>query len=741
MASFGLLFVLIGIAWVLLPLVSFFRTIQLQREIDRLRNRLEAFEREWAANARPTPFAEPPAQTATPPSTASSVAVETPLAQPETSTPIAIPPPPTTAPAWAVEPSAPEFTPPEAPASRELDLEERIGGRWFQHVGLIVLLLGIAFFLRYAFEHAWLSPAVRVGLGLVSGVLMAVGGLRMSRTYRAYGLLLAAGGIAALYLSVYAGLNLYYLFGTETAFGLLVVITAAAAILADTTNSQTIAIFAVCGGFITPFLVGGQGDRQLTLFSYVALIVMATMYLAHRRTWPWLNVVSLALTALTILTWAGAYYTDDKYLRTELFLTLYCAMFLEILRRSWIRSDASAGLFAALLFAPVSYHVWSVVTLTPHPLAFLIYLIAFSLLMVGVAVHYESSLLQVVAWLGMALPLGVWIDNHHWRDWVFASVTAVTGIYLVHLAAQVRAVAAGEELDERDVALIHANGIGVFVALYQVLTDTFTIAGLAGLAVALAAANAGVWAWLRKTAGAAALHWLGVACTLLAIAIWVQLGGPWAVATWATEGAIVFWLALVTQRGWLRAGAWVLLALAVFRWLQPDIQDTTTSFVLFANARSLTGLYIVALLYAVAWLQPKTGTGFPAAMHERAALIVGASMMTVAVISTEIGSFFALRQATADAYIARQMMLTASWVIYAALLVAVGMRWKYPPIRYFAIALFGLSLVKVFVVDLETLGGGYRVAGFITIGLVLLLVSFLYQRPGVRPPAERRPQP
>src|SRR4029453_1854939 len=98
------------------------------------------------------------------------------------------------------------------------DLEVRIGGRWLQHAGLIVLLLGIAFFLRYAFEHEWLSPAVRVTLGIVAGIAMASGGVRLASRYRAYGLLLAGGGIAALYLSLYAALNLYALIGPQLAF-------------------------------------------------------------------------------------------------------------------------------------------------------------------------------------------------------------------------------------------------------------------------------------------------------------------------------------------------------------------------------------------------------------------------------------------------------------------------------------------------------------------------------------------
>ena len=61
-------------------------------------------------------------------------------------------------------------------------------------------------------------------------------------------------------------------------------------------------------------------------------------------------------------------------------------------------------------------------------------------------------------------------------------------------------------------------------------------------------------------------------------------------------------------------------------------------------------------------------------------------------------------------------------------MIVVGMRRHYAPIRYFAIALFALTVGKVFIVDLETLGGIYRVAGFLVVGGILLLVSFLYQR-------------
>jgi len=590
-----------------------------------------------------------------------------------------------------------------------------------------VLLLGIAFFLRYAFEHEWLSPAVRVGLGVVAGVAMVWGGMGLAPRYRAYGLLLAGGGVAALYLSFYAALNLYGLMGPEVAFTALVVVTAAAAALADRTDSQAIALMAVCGGFATPFLVGGRGDQQITLFSYVALLIGATMYLAHRRKWRWLNVVSLALTIVTVAAWAASYYTDAKYLRTELFLTLYCAMFIDVLRRSW-SSTRDAPFVASLMAAPVAYHICSVAILAPHGLAFLIYLIAFTAIIVMLSDHHESALLRAAGFIGMALPLGAWIQANHWRDWVLTSTIAIVGIYAMHVAAQLRSIGRNKEFDEREIALLHANGIGLYLALYEVLTDTLSIAQLAGLGVLLAMLNAGVWYAVRRTAPVSALHWVGVAFTLIAAAVWLQFGGPWAVAIWATEAAVVFWIALKADRQWLRAGAWILFAIAALRWAQPDIQQTTLSYQVLLNARALTGIYLIALLYLAAWMTTGYADASRARAQERASLIIGASVLTVIVISTEIISFWQLRTARADAYVAREMMLSASWVLYAAALVVLGMRRKYAPIRYFAIVLFGIALMKVFLVDLETLGGIYRIAGFVVVGLILLVVSFLYQR-------------
>jgi uncharacterized membrane protein len=621
-------------------------------------------------------------------------------------------------------------------------LEGRIGGRLLLYAGMIVLVLGVAFFLRYAFEHAWMSPVVRVALGVVGGGFLTAFGYRIANRYRTYGLFLCGGGIALLYLSIYASVSLYGLLPEPIAFAVLVAITAGGAILADRTQSQPLALMAVCGGYLVPFLVGGDRDAQVTLFSYDALLVAATMFLALRREWPWLNVASLVFTGLTVIAWADQYYTPDKYLRTELFLTIYVVMFIAMLAKSWRSTHQHARLVTAILCAaPIAYDLASIVILTTHGFALPIYLLALTVVSVIGGLHVELPAVRLVGWIATALPLFAWITEHQGRPWVAGAVTTVVAVFIVHLAGQVRAII-GTHLQPAEVALLHANGIGVFAGIYEALVEWWPAPRLAALAIVLAAFNAALWASMRRVNIDAAFQWAGVAFTLVAIAVAIELDGPWAVAMWAAEGLAVAWVAVRSDRPWLRAGAAILFVLAIQRWLRADVQQIYYGQTVLANPRAITGLFIVALLYVAAWWR-RAAPGDSSAALERAMVIVAASALTVFVVSKEIVAYWEVQtSAGADAYLARELMLSGWWAAYAGALVAIGMRRRYAPIRYFAIALFGLTLGKVFLVDLELQGGIYRVVGFVAIGLILLIVSFFYQlNPSRRANSRQPPRP
>ena len=74
------------------------------------------------------------------------------------------------------------------------------------------------------------------------------------------------------------------------------------------------------------------------------------------------------------------------------------------------------------------------------------------------------------------------------------------------------------------------------------------------------------------------------------------------------------------------------------------------------------------------------------------------------------------------------------WTLYAALALAWGFLRSAPAVRYGALGLFGLTVFKVFLVDLSAVRTVYRILSFLILGVALLLVSLLYQK--ARKPAE-----
>jgi uncharacterized membrane protein len=67
------------------------------------------------------------------------------------------------------------------------------------------------------------------------------------------------------------------------------------------------------------------------------------------------------------------------------------------------------------------------------------------------------------------------------------------------------------------------------------------------------------------------------------------------------------------------------------------------------------------------------------------------------------------------------------WAVYAAVLMVIGFWQRIRTLRYLAIALFALLLVKIFVLDTRAIENVYRIAAFLATGVTLVAVSYLYQ--------------
>ena len=804
-AAFGALVLLAGLALVLaVPVVSLVRATRAAREVAHLRAAVDDLRRQIASlDATAAPSRRVPAEAqreigpsrlevgpAPPPGGADGAApssngsgevrVGTGGAASSRDMGVGVPPPAAVPDAAAAgpPPARPSSSPPGPSPLRPLPpsaLETRIGARWLLYAALGSLLLGATFFVKYAFDNAWVTPLARVLIGAAGGAALIGLGRQVGRRGLAFfGDMLTAGGLAILYVAVYAAFHFYELVGPTLAFALMAAVTGLAAGLADAHRSQGLALVALAGGFATPFLLSTGRDDHVQLFTYDAVLVAGTLWLARRRQWPALHVVSFTLTWLSVLAWLVTSYRPSHWASTFAFLTLFCGLFLAILASSRRppRRVAARAAVAVLSFGPVLYHFAALAVLWPHATWTAAYLIAFSAAGIAIAAPLGAGWLRLLV-LGLAaVPMAGWIAAHGGASWLVAGTTVVVAIYGLHLLATLRtAAAAGARPAAADVALVHAEGAWLFGGLYSLHTD-HAAAWMGTLAAALAVWNALLAAAIARpprdaaasgdheagagthtepagtrldpaAAGGGAppevwLHFAALAFAFAATALWLELDPRVVTAGWAAEGAALAWLGHAARRDWLRLGGAMVLLVAYVRVAESLLGPGAAPAWPVANVRTGVALFMVALLVWLARQAERRAPGEPGAGAERDLLAVGAALLGLLVMTAEITAVFD-RQAwvrapagqagpVTAADLARAVSLSLGWAAYALLALLVGLRRRRAALRYFAIAVFGFTLAKLVFVDLTRLDRGWRIVSFLGLGALLLGASSLYQR-------------
>jgi len=203
-----------------------------------------------------------------------------------------------------------------------------LGGNTIVRVGLVILFIGLSFLARYA-ASAGLFP-VELRLAAIAGVAIAllVVGFRKRADKPGFALALQGGGVAIMYLTVFAAFRLYGLLPPMLAFGLMIAVCAASCALALLQDSRSLAVAAFAGGFAAPILLStGQGSH-VGLFSYYTLLNLAILFIAHKRSWRVLNVVGFVATFGVASAWGALRYMPDQYASTQPFLAGFVLIYL-----------------------------------------------------------------------------------------------------------------------------------------------------------------------------------------------------------------------------------------------------------------------------------------------------------------------------------------------------------------------------------------------------------------------------
>ncbi|PID49042.1 MAG: hypothetical protein CR991_08750 [Proteobacteria bacterium] len=198
-----------------------------------------------------------------------------------------------------------------------------LGGNPFVRVGIVVLFIGVVFLLRYSLERNLIPVELRLMASAAGAFALLAIGWRLRERAGAYGLILQAGGIGLLYLTVFAAFSLYHLIPALLAFGLLVVIVACAVVLAVLQDSLPLAVFATVGGFAVPLLTSSGNNNYIGLFSFYAILNAGIVALAWFKQWRWLNLIGFVFTFVIAAVWGWFSYKPEDFAASEFFLMLF----------------------------------------------------------------------------------------------------------------------------------------------------------------------------------------------------------------------------------------------------------------------------------------------------------------------------------------------------------------------------------------------------------------------------------
>jgi uncharacterized membrane protein len=274
---------------------------------------------EAAAPVAPSPTTPKSTTPSATPSTSPPIAPPRPIhpeiPPPSPSQPVAAPPPPHAPTETHTPPPAhapvPFFTSPHstrattswaAQLKTSLDLEEMLGTNWLNKLGIVILVLGVAFFLAY--QMRTLGPAGKVLVGFVTGAVLLGAGVWAERHHR-YRILARAGiggGWALIFFTTYA---MYHVPAahviTSQATDLILMLAVAAVMVVHTLRYDSQAVTGIA--FLLAFLTVTVNHSNVYSLAAGVVLAVALVVIVRRKQWFELELMGIAASYLNHYLW------------------------------------------------------------------------------------------------------------------------------------------------------------------------------------------------------------------------------------------------------------------------------------------------------------------------------------------------------------------------------------------------------------------------------------------------------
>lgn len=359
------------------------------------------------------------------------------------------------------------------------------------------------------------------------------------------------------------------------------------------------------------------------------------------------------------------------------------------------------------------------------------YLIVLGGGMLAIAWARKWKWIAPLQFAGTLLYFWGWYAEFYGRYELGNTVLFATVFFAVFAALPAARSTREGELSGVDIAIVLTNAFQYLIALRLMLWPEYRW-GLTLAVLGLAAAHLlAERALPRNTTPAnqtARTIYAGLALTFATSAIPIRLDGKWITIAFAVEGALLIWSGLRIRSLALRTAGFVLFAIVGVR-LAMLVFSAPTPDTFLLNERFLT-LAIGAAAWLAAFLFAKQsdcelGAGETQMYYF---LAIAANFCFLLALSMDVWDAFGRTSVGIDRSLAQELALSVLWIVYAFVMLVVGMLRKEAVLRWQGLGLLLVAIVKLFFFDLWFLTRFYRIISFFVLGLVLLAVSFFYQK-------------
>jgi uncharacterized membrane protein len=209
------------------------------------------------------------------------------------------------------------------------DFEKFIGENLISKIGILILIFGVGIGAKYAIDHDMVSPLTRIVLGYAVGAGLMAFAIKLKAKYENFSAVLLSGAIAIMYFITYAAYDFYALIPQALAFALMVVFTSFTVVAAINYNKQVIAHIGLVGAYAVPFLLSDGSGKVGVLFTYMVIINIGILVLSFKKYWKPLFYASFGLTWIIFSAWrldlsnTNNYFSIALLFSTLFFLTFY----------------------------------------------------------------------------------------------------------------------------------------------------------------------------------------------------------------------------------------------------------------------------------------------------------------------------------------------------------------------------------------------------------------------------------